>query len=89
MNGHWRSQAQASLSAAVMALRVGMEARGNDSLSELIDALWSGLNCGDLQAISRRFLPLLEEILSAQERGDSLYVADLLEYKLSPILMNQ
>jgi hypothetical protein len=86
MKQHWRSQAQASLSAAVMALRVGMEARGSDSLAALIDALWSGLNCGDLQEISGRFLPLLEEILSAQERGDSIYVADLLEYKLAQML---
>ncbi len=80
MTGSWRQFCLANLNAAANSFRVGMEAQGNDRLSKCIDALWSGLNQGDLQPGSFHLLPILEDLLAAQYRGDYLYVADLLEY---------
>jgi hypothetical protein len=82
----WRQPCLAYLKAAAAAFRVGMEAQGNERLSQCIDALESGLNRGDLQPVSGQLLPTLEDLLSAQERGDMLFVADLLEYEIEALL---
>ena len=89
MTGSWRQLCLANLNAAANSFRVGMEAQGNDRLSKCIDALWSGLNQGALQPVSlasAHLLPILEDLLAAQDRGDYLYVADLLEYGISRYL---
>jgi hypothetical protein len=84
---NWRKSSLAHLKAAAAAFRVGMDAQGNNSLAEFIDALDCGLNRGELQAFSTRLFPFLTELLAAQDRGDTLFAADLLEYEIGPLLL--
>ena len=61
-------------------LRLGQTASGSEELVSLVDAL-AGILDPNTAPI---FLPVLEPMLSAQARGDYLYLADLLEYELAP-----
>lgn len=71
----------AALRATASSLRLGMEAQGNAAFVQLVDWL-----CAGGGALARPLEPLLAEIVSAQERGDTLRVADLLEHELRPRL---
>ena len=70
---------------AALAFRLGRDGEGNETLSVFIDRLlrvipkMEHLHMGEFQTV-------LELMLCAQERGDYLLVADLLEYELSKLL---
>jgi len=76
---------QESLTGAALAFRLGREGEASEALTALIDALGSALPQAapdNLAALAA----LLPEILAAQARQDFLNIADLLEYRLAPLL---
>jgi hypothetical protein len=72
--------------AVVLGFRLAEDAQANASLVSLIDALASALTRAPLLPHNARVLPVLQEILDAQMRGDTLRIADLVEYELLPVL---
>ncbi len=68
--------------------RVGMEAGGSDALIRFIDTFEVHLREQADTTRAAVIAPLLNNIIQAQLRGDFLYVADLLEYELKPLLLN-
>ncbi len=66
---------------AVEAFRLGMESRGNDSLMRLMDCL-EPLLAKNSAALGKNEEELLNLVVAAQQRGDYIFVADLLEYML-------
>jgi hypothetical protein len=75
-----------ALATAVRAFRLGMDGDGNDALVQFIDALSRALVQGTLRVPEAELLPLLALALQAQQRGDLLRVADLLEFEIGPRL---
>ncbi len=76
---------QQSLTGAASAFRLGREGEASEALTALIDALAATLpqaSPGDLASLTA----LLPAILEAQNRQDFLLIADLLEYRLAPLL---
>jgi hypothetical protein len=69
----------------VRAFRLGEDAQANTSLVALIDALASALALPPLAQHNAQILPALQQILDAQMRGDTLWIADLIAYELLPI----
>ena len=73
-----------SLLAAVSAFRVGRTAEGSTALIQVIDLMSQALQALQDEQLAEFVLPHLQEILAAQERGDVLRIADLLEFELLP-----
>lgn len=71
----------AALRATATSLRLGMEAQGNEAFVHLVDWL-----CACDGRLTSSLEPVLAQIVAAQERGDYLRVADLLEHELQPRL---
>ena len=75
-----------SMDEAVEGFRTGRDGAASDALARFTDGLVQLLQqVGDAQ-VANALLPYLKEALAAQERGDMLRVADMLEYELGPIL---
>jgi hypothetical protein len=74
------------LDEAVLRLRLGQEGAGFDALARFIDALVPELDAGRVPVDASRLAAALREALSAQERGDVLWVADMLEHEVRPLL---
>ena len=72
--------------AATRAFRVGRTAEGHAELIEFIDLLDQALKELQNARVAKQVLPHIQEIIRAQERGDILRIADLLEYELQPML---
>jgi hypothetical protein len=70
----------------VSSFRVGMTGRGNDALVSFVTLLQARLDAAGSDEKAHPFLPHLGEIIAAQERGDWLKIADLLEFELLPLL---
>ena len=64
-------------------LRVGMDARANELVVRAVDALLEVHATFDAE-LARDLGILLAEVVDAQERGDTLRVADLFEFELAP-----
>jgi len=65
--------------------RIGYEAQGNDLLGEFthsIDSLLSTLSTEKLTYINA----CLTLMLNAQTRRDSIFIADIIEYEIKPII---
>ena len=77
---------RAALMQTVSSFRVGMTSRGNDALVRFVTLLQNRLDGKGTDEAAAPFLPHLGEIIQAQERGDWLRVADLLEFELLPLL---
>jgi len=75
-----------SLLAAVSAFRVGRTAEGSTALVQVIDFMSQALQALQDEELAELVLPHLQEILAAQERGDVLRIADLLEFELLPAI---
>jgi len=70
---------------SVVAFRFGMEAQGDEGLVAIIDSL--PLLIADSKELDPELLnEVLAGILLAQSRKDFLYLADLLENELLPLL---
>ena len=75
-----------TLNQSVRQFRLGMEGEASASLASFIDLLLKGMTADRNFPLSAEDMPLLNEIIGGQQRGDYLYVADILEYKLLPRL---
>ncbi|MEZ4483730.1 MAG: hypothetical protein R2864_03760 [Syntrophotaleaceae bacterium] len=73
------------LTVTVQAFRLGMEGQANENFAGLIDALGGVLEEASPLKMNE-LSQLLPEILSAQNRQDYLGLADLLAYRLAPLL---
>ena len=74
--------------AAARLFRLGMEGQASDALVRTIDGVTEHLT--DAGAVAtRRAAPVLAELLLAQEHGDVLHLADLLEFELGPALTTE
>jgi len=71
-----------ALTEAAISFRVGMPAKGNDALVAFIDLLQRRLEALGSEEAAQAVLPYLTEIIGAQQRGDTLRIADLLEYEV-------
>ena len=67
--------------------RLGMQGAGAEGMVLLIDQLLTDLQGSPLSPIQLNELnAVLGEVLSAQQRHDALYLADLLQYRLAPLI---
>ncbi len=66
--------------ASARAFRLGHEAEGNRHLADLTTSLAASAS----HPVIAEIAPVLAEALAAQRRGDTLRVADLLEFLLAP-----
>lgn len=64
---------------AVEAFRLGMEGRGSDALMRLMDCLAPALEA-NAALLGANEVELLNLMVAAQQRGDYIFVADLLEH---------
>lgn len=76
---------QESLTEAASAFRLGREGEASEALTALVDALVATLSQASPNDLALLTV-LLPEILAAQDRQDFLQIADLLEYRLAPLL---
>jgi hypothetical protein len=74
------------LNNAATSLRLGQDGAGNDAMVRFTDLLWCHLSSGAVVAPIASLNRILPELIAAQERGDSLWIADLLEHELLLIL---
>ncbi|OQX20608.1 MAG: hypothetical protein BWK76_00905 [Desulfobulbaceae bacterium A2] len=70
---------------AAIYARLGMEALANNELRQAIDSLLPELARLPPATLSA-CTPLLTELLDAQQRRDYSWFADLIEYRLLPLL---
>jgi len=68
------------------AFRLGMEGKGGQLFSELIDDLLKIISTSASSESLINFNTLLQNMIQAQLRADYLYLADLIEYELVDIL---
>jgi len=76
---------QLLLQDCVRCFRLGMEGMAGDRFAKYIDVLQERL-AGLAPGILVRLTPVLSEILLAQQRRDFIWVADLMEYRLRPLV---
>jgi hypothetical protein len=86
MTLHPASAVSTALEEVVEAYRLGMEGQASEHLVKLIDLLTSVLAKGPPEMVLR-ITPLLANAMSAIERKDYLYVADIFEYEIAPLLL--
>lgn len=67
-----------------LAFRLGADAEASDGMLAVLDGLERALGDGTLSPSAAE--PVLAEMLAAQERGDLLLVADILEQIIAPSL---
>lgn len=70
---------------AVQAFRLGMDAAGCEALAIFSQTLESAFRSAYAPLPADAFPALLNELAEAQQRGDNLRVADLLEFKIAPL----
>jgi hypothetical protein len=76
---------QPLLLATANALRCGEMAQAHAQLGEIMTILLAASERGEIVAVDR-LVPLLNQILNAQQRRDPLLLADLLQYQLIPLI---
>jgi hypothetical protein len=85
MSPEGRAELAALARSAAAALRLGMAARGGETLARLVDGLARLLERAPERM--RALGGLLGEIVAAQERGDPIGLADRLEFELVAALL--
>ena len=75
-----------SLEEAATSFRCGHESAGNRAVASFTDELQQALTTQSDPRVVHGLLPWLRKIMEAQERGDHLRVADILEYEIAPLL---
>ena len=81
MNEDIRQRCGKQLSKSIESFRLGMDAAGNSALTAFIDRISQQLS-NDVALCGQQEIELINEIVNAQMRGDYIYIADLLEYRL-------
>ena len=87
MTLHPGSAVSTALEEVVEAYRLGMEGQASEPLVKLIDLLTPVLAKGPPEMVLR-ITPLLANAISAIERKDYLYVADMFEYEIALLLLD-
>lgn len=64
--------------------RLGQNGEGHEALSQFVDALGRHMTA----ELAASALPVLEQVLSAQLKGDFLFLADLLEHGITKVFEN-
>ena len=77
---------QQELKSAADLMRLGRDGEGNAAFARVIERLQAELGALDSAALAPLF-PTFEAIVAAQQRGDLLFVADLLEFELGKMLI--
>jgi len=75
-----------TLNNAVQAFRLGAEAKANEHLVTFLDEIGKAATHPSVAQALVAAAPTLQQILDAQDRGDGIGVADLLEFELLPRL---
>jgi hypothetical protein len=88
MTLHPASAVSTALEEVVEAYRLGMEGQASEHLVKLIDLLTPILAKGPPEMVMR-INPLLANAISAIERKDYLYSADMFEYEIAPLLVHK
>ena len=71
----------------VVHFRLGMQAAAAEGLIKLIDQLLTLLQSASLPPIQvTQLSAVLGDVVAAQQRHDTLYLADLLQYRLAPLI---
>lgn len=65
--------------------RLGYEGAANSSFVELIDAIL--LFCQHHKQVGEQINNILNVMIQAQERHDILFIADIIEYEITPYLL--
>ena len=76
------------LAEVIESFRLGREGQGSAALAKLIDLLLPMLEQRKGEIVQDDII-LLNNIITAQERGDYLYVADILEYLLPSSMLGK
>jgi hypothetical protein len=79
------TRARDALRRSAQSFRLGMEAEGSTHLAAFVDAVIE-LSAGEARIGAGELDALCGQVVAAQERGDVLFVADLLEHELLPRL---
>jgi hypothetical protein len=87
MTLHPASAVGTALEEVVEAYRLGMEGQASEHLVKLIDLLTPVLAKAPSEQVLR-INPLLANAISAIEHKDYLYVADIFEYEIAPLLLS-
>ncbi len=75
-----------ALDTAVRFFRLGMDGAGNDAFVVFLDDVRHELENSSTE-VAQHYMPLLNELLDAMRRTDTLWVADLLEAEFRPALL--
>lgn len=75
-----------TLEEAVVSFRCGREGAANFAVAAFTDELGTALQNAQDPRVVHSLLPWLREVMTAQEKGDHLRVADILEYEIAPLL---
>lgn len=81
-----KAEVRRCLVRAAQSFRLGQEGAGHDALAQLLGLLQRQLASGSAHVDLLSLQTVLQELLAAQERGDLLWVADLLEHELDSLL---
>ena len=80
------TELESALAEAVTAFRTGREGAGNAAFVRVVDGLVALLADPDSPFAAEAIAPLIQAMSEAQQRGDQLYLADLLQYELGELL---
>ena len=83
---HSGSELETALAEAVTAFRTGREGAGNAAFVRVVDGLVALLADPAPRLAAESIAPLIQAMAEAQQRGDQLYLADLLQYELGELL---
>ena len=75
-----------ALMTAVSAYRLGMEGAGNQAFVAFIEGWMQEIESGVIRGPVEKIELLLAEIIEGQQRGDYLWVADLLEFEVAQLV---
>jgi len=78
-----RHRCRDELRRATRSFRLGMDAQGNEAFVGFVDALETLLNQPGQDERVAAISPHLSPLIEAQQRGDTLRVADLLEHVIA------
>jgi hypothetical protein len=76
------------LSEVIESFRLGREGQGSTALAKVIDFMAPRMEQHAAE-LTQDDVALINEVLAAQERGDYLFVADILEYLLPTSILGK
>ena len=80
------AQLLTQIGAAATHFRLGEISMASEVMIAVVDGIQAYLTADGDPDNARAFMPALEMIVDAQQRGDFLLVADLLDYEVGPLV---